>query len=228
MEAIWNNIYKAIFYQDRWMWYLEGLGKTLLISLGAVLLGCFIGIVVALIKYVAKKFGNLKALDKVCDVYLTIFRGTPVYVQLLIMYTIVLVAAPTVWVAIITFGINSGAYVAEIIRGGLESVDDGQVEAGSSLGMSKLQVMIHIVLPQGLRRALPALCNEFIALIKETSIVGTIGEVDLTKVAARIVARTYEPFVPYIFIALIYLVVVVVLTQLLKLLERRLAKSDRS
>lgn len=227
MEAVWNNIYKAIFYQDRWMWYLEGLGKTLLISLGAVLLGCFIGIVVALIKYVAKKFGNLKTLDKVCDVYLTIFRGTPVYVQLLIMYTIVLVAAPTVWVAIITFGINSGAYVAEIIRGGLESVDDGQVEAGSSLGMSKLQVMIHIVLPQGLRRGLPALCNEFIALIKETSIVGTIGEVDLTKVAARIVARTYEPFVPYIFIALIYLVVVVVLTQLLKLLERRLAKSDR-
>ena len=108
MEAVWNNIYKAIFYQDRWMWYLEGLGKTLLISLGAVLLGCFIGIVVALIKYVAKKFGNLKALDKVCDVYLTIFRGTPVYVQLLIMYTIVLVAAPTVWVAIITFGINRG------------------------------------------------------------------------------------------------------------------------
>ena len=131
------------------------------------------------------------------------------------------------WTAIITFGINSGAYVAEIIRAGLESVDDGQVEAGCSIGLSKLQVMINIVLPQAVRRALPPLCNEFIALIKETAIVGTIGVVDMTKVAAQIVARTYEPFVPYIFTALMYLVIVIALTQLLKLLERRLAKSDR-
>ena len=147
--------------------------------------------------------------------------------QLLIMYLIVLVFLPTMWVAILTFGINSGAYVAEIIRGGLESVDDGQIEAGRSLGLTKLKVMLKIVLPQGFRVALPPLFNEFIALVKETSIVGTIGEVDLTKVAARIVARIYEPLIPYITIAVMYLLVVILLTNILKVLERRLAKSDR-
>ena len=222
-----DQIYQTLIYQDRWEWYLEGVGRTLIISLGAIAIGIVLGIIVALIKYIHKKYGNFKAGAVICDGYLTIFRGTPVYVQLLIMYLIVLVFAPTEWVAIITFGINSGAYVAEIIRGGLESVDDGQLEAGASLGLSKFQVMVHIVLPQGFRRALPSLFNEFIALVKETSIVGTIGVIDITKVAARIVARTYEPFVPYIVSALIYLVIVVILTQLLKLLERRLAKGDR-
>ena len=222
-----ESFQKAIIYQDRWLWYLQGLGRTLIISLGAVLLGVILGIIVALIKYVNRKFGSLKIGAKICDLYLLFFRGTPVYVQLLIMYLIVLVFLPTIWVAIITFGINSGAYVAEIIRGGLESVDDGQIEAGRSLGLNKLKVMLKIVLPQGFRVALPPLFNEFIALVKETSIVGTIGEVDLTKVAARIVARTYEPFIPYIMIALMYLAVVILLTKLLKILERRLAKSDR-
>lgn len=222
-----DQIYQTLIYQNRWEWYLEGIGKTLIISLGAIAIGIVLGIIVAIIKYINKKYGNFKVGAAICDAYLTVFRGTPVYVQLLIMYLIVLVFAPTEWVAIITFGINSGAYVAEIIRGGLESVDDGQLEAGASLGLSKFQVMIHIVLPQGFRRALPSLFNEFIALVKETSIVGTIGVIDITKVAARIVARTYEPFVPYIVSALIYLVIVVILTQLLKLLERRLAKGDR-
>lgn len=222
-----ESFYKALILQDRWTWYLSGLGKTLLISLGAIALGVLLGIIVALIKYVNKKFGNFRVGAKICDLYLVIFRGTPVYVQLLIMYLIVLVFLPTVWVAIITFGINSGAYVAEIIRSGLESVDDGQIEAGRALGLNKFQVMMKIILPQGFRVALPPLFNEFIALVKETSIVGTIGEVDLTKVAARIVARTYEPFFPYIVIALMYLVVVIVLTKLLKIMERRLAKSDR-
>ena len=224
---MWDSFYNAVIFQNRWSWYLEGLGKTLLISIGAIALGVLIGIIVALIKYINKKFGNFKIGAKICNLYLAVFRGTPVYVQLLIMYLIVLVFLPTVWVAIITFGINSGAYVAEIIRGGLESVDDGQIEAGRALGLNKLQVMLKIVLPQGFRVALPPLFNEFIALVKETSIVGTIGEVDLTKVAARIVARMYEPFVPYIMIALMYLAVVIVLTKLLKLMERRLAKSDR-
>ena len=224
---MWDSFYKALVFQDRWTWYLEGLGKTLLISIGAIAIDVLLGIIVALIKYINKKFGNFKVGAKICDVYLTIFRGTPVYVQLLIMYLIVLVFLPTVWVAIITFGINSGAYVAEIIRGGLESVDDGQIEAGRALGLNKLQVMIKIVLPQGFKVALPPLFNEFIALVKETSIVGTIGEVDLTKVAARIVARTYEPFVPYIMIALMYLIVVIILTKLLRLMERRLAKNER-
>ncbi len=220
-------LYNTLIKADRWKWYVEGVGRTILISIGAIALGVIIGIIIALIKYVNKKFGKLNTLSKICDLYLTIFRGTPVYVQLLIMYFIVLVALPSLPIAIITFGINSGAYVAEIIRGGLESVDDGQLEAGASLGLSRFQIMANIVLPQGLRRALPALFNEFIALIKETSIVGTIGIIDITKVAANITARIYDPFMPYIISALIYLVIVVGLTQVLKVLERRLAKSDR-
>ena len=220
-------IYDTLIKADRWKWYVDGIGKTILISIGAIAIGVIIGIIVALIKYVNKKFGKFNALSKICDIYLTVFRGTPVYVQLLIMYFIVLVALPTLPIAILTFGINSGAYVAEIIRGGLESVDDGQLEAGASLGLSKMQIMLNIVLPQGLRRALPALFNEFIALIKETSIVGTIGIIDITKVAANITARTLDPFMPYIISALLYLIIVVGLTQVLKVLERRLAKSDR-
>ncbi len=219
--------YDTLIKADRWTWYVDGIGKTILISIGAILIGVLIGILVALIKYVSKKFGNFKIASKICDLYLTVFRGTPVYVQLLIMYFIVLVALPTLPIAIITFGINSGAYVAEIIRGGLESVDDGQLEAGASLGLTKMQIMMNIVLPQGFRRALPALFNEFIALIKETSIVGTIGVIDITKVAANITARTLDPFMPYIVSAMLYLLIVVGLTQLLKVLERRLAKSDR-
>lgn len=226
-EDFGNKIYNALIKGDRWTRFFSGLGNTLIISLGAIFLGVVIGIIVSLIKYNNKKFGRFKIFNKICDVYLAVFRGTPVYVQLLIMYFVVFASLEVTWTSIITFGINSGAYVAEIIRAGLESVDDGQLEAGSSLGLNKLQVLWYIVLPQGFRCALPPLCNEFIALIKETAIVGTIGVVDMTKVAAQIVARTYEPFVPYIFTALMYLVIVIVLTQLLKLLERRLAKSDR-
>ncbi len=219
--------FKNALKNGRWQWYFEGLGRTMLISLGAIAIGCLLGIIVALIKYTYKKYGKLKVGSKLCDFYLTVFRGTPVYVQLLIMYLIVLVAVPSTTVAILTFGINSGAYVAEIIRGGLESVDDGQLEAGSSLGLNKFQVLFHIVLPQAVRRALPPFCNEFIALIKETSIVGTIGIVDLTKVAASITAKTYDAFAPYLITAVMYLAVVLLLTYLLKLLERRLARSDR-
>ena len=226
-EDFGNKIYNALIKGDRWTRFFSGLGNTLIISLGAIFLGVVIGIIVSLIKYNNKKFGRFKIFNKICDVYLAVFRGTPVYVQLLIMYFVVFASLEVTWTSIITFGINSGAYVAEIIRAGLESVDDGQLEAGSSLGLNKLQVLWYIVLPQGFRCALPPLCNEFIALIKETAIVGTIGVVDMTKVAAQVVARTYEPFVPYIFTALMYLAIVIVLTQLLKLLERRLAKSDR-
>ncbi len=219
--------YNTLIKADRWQWYLEGVGRTILISLCAIAIGVIIGIIVALIKYVNKKFGKLAIASKVCDFYLTIFRGTPVYVQLLIMYFIVLVALPTLPIAMITFGINSGAYVAEIIRGGLESVDDGQIEAGASLGLSNLQIMIHIVLPQGFKMALPALFNEFIALIKETSIVGTIGVKDITKVAANVTARTLDPFMPYLVSAFLYLIIVIGLNQILKILEKKFSKSDR-
>ncbi len=222
-----QNFYNALIKGDRWTRYFSGLGNTLIISLGAIFVGVVIGIVIALVKYNNKKFGTFKVLNKIFDGYLAIFRGTPVYVQLLIMYFIVLVNIEVMWVAIITFGINSGAYVAEIIRAGLEGVDDGQVEAGCSLGLSKIQVMTSIILPQAVRRALPPLCNEFIALIKETAIVGTVGVIDMTKVAAQIVARTYEPFIPYLTTAIMYLAIVLILTYLLKLLEKKLARSDR-
>lgn len=224
---MWENFYNTLIKDNRWEWYLDGIVETILISLGAIAIGIVLGIIIAIINYVNKKYGTLKIPSKICAIYLSIFRGTPVYVQLLIMYLIVLVALPTRSVAVITFGINSGAYVAEIIRGGLEGVDDGQLEAGASLGLSRTQVMLSIILPQGLRRALPPLFNEFIALIKETSIVGTIGVVDITKVAARIVTRTYEPFMPYLVTAVIYLVIVLLLTWILKLLEKRLSRSDR-
>ena len=223
---MFESFYNAL-KGERWTWYFDGLGRTLLISLGAIIIGCLLGVIVSLIKYTNKKYGKLKVASYICDGYLTIFRGTPVYVQLLIMYLIVLVSVPSIWVAILTFGINSGAYVAEIIRGGLEGVDDGQLEAGNSLGLSNFQVLVSIVLPQAVRRALPPFCNEFIALIKETSIDGTIGLMDLTKVAAIITAKTYEPFAPYLLIAIMYLAIVLLLTYLLKLLERRLARSDR-
>lgn len=219
--------YNTLIKANRWQWYLEGVGRTILISLCAIAIGVLIGIIVALIKYVNKKFGKLTIPAKLCDFYLTIFRGTPVYVQLLIMYFIVLVALPTLPIAMVTFGINSGAYVAEIIRGGLESVDDGQLEAGASLGLSNFKIMIHIVLPQGFKMALPALFNEFIALIKETSIVGTIGVKDITKVAANVTARTLDPFMPYLVSAFLYLIIVIGLNQVLKVLEKKFAKSDK-
>lgn len=227
MNELLDSIYQATIYDNRWLWYLEGVWSTILVSLGAIFIGCVIGIIVALIKYINKKFGVFKPGAVVVDIYLAIFRGTPVYVQLLIMYLIVLVFMPPMWVAIITFGINSGAYVAEIIRSGLESVDDGQIEAGSSLGFTKTQIMLKIILPQGFRNCLPSLFNEFIALVKETSIMGVVGVVDLTKAAERVVTNTLDVFVPYILIALIYLAIVLLLTYALKLFERRLAKSDR-
>ncbi len=222
-----DKFYNAL-KNGRWEWFFEGLGRTMLISIGAIALGCILGIIVALVKYTNKKYGKLKIGNKICDVYLAVFRGTPVYVQLLIMALVVLAAVEEFYVAILTFGINSGAYVAEIIRGGLESVDDGQLEAGNSLGLSKLQVLTSIVLPQAVRRALPPFCNEFIALIKETSIVGAIGIVDLTKVADILTTRTMDAFAPYLITAVMYLVVVLVLTALLRVLERRLARSDKS
>ncbi len=223
-----SNFYNAFIEGNQWKWYIEGIIKTLIISLGAVIIGCVIGLIVAFIKYLNKKYQSFKITSKICDVYLTVIRGTPVYLQLLIMAFIVLASAQEIWIAVLTFGFNSGAYVAEIIRSGLEGIDNGQLEAGSSLGLNKFTVMKDIVFPQAIRRSLPPLCNEFIALIKETSIVGVIGIIDITKVAARIVAKTYEPFLPYIVSAIIYLGMVLILTQLLKVLERRLAKSDKN
>ncbi len=226
--------------EGRWRWLWEGLGNTLLITFCAVLIGLLIGIVIAAIRStfdnnresmeMHKSFGYylLKTANSICHVYLTVIRGTPVVVQLLIMYFIVFASSRnSLMVAIIAFGINSGAYVAEILRGGIMSIDKGQFEAGRSLGFNYIQTMTHIIIPQVFKNVLPVLCNEFIVLLKETSVAGYVGIVDLTKAGDLIRGRTFSAFMPLIAVALIYLVMVVILTALVGILERSLRKSER-
>ena len=214
---------------NRYMYLVEGLGVTLLVTLFAVLIGIALGFLVAIIRSTYDKTGKLKFLNIVCNLYLTIIRGTPAMVQLLIMYYVIFASTSLdkVVVAILTFGINSGAYVAEIVRSGIMSIDNGQFEAGRSLGFSYGKTMWYIILPQAFKNVLPALANEFIVLLKETSICGYIGLMDLTRGGDIIRSRTYEAFLPLIAVALIYLALVMILTHFVKLLERRLRSSER-
>lgn len=225
---------------DRWKFVTKGIKTTLLVTFCALVIGVFIGIIVASIRSTYDKnkeeyalrggiVGKILAvLNAICKLYVTVIRGTPVVVQLLIMYYIVFVSAKNgTPVAIVTFGINSGAYVAEIFRGGIMSIDNGQFEAGRSLGFNYVQTMIHIIIPQVFKNVLPTLCNEFIALLKETSVCGYIAIQDLTKGIYIIIGRTYSYYVPLLTLAAIYLFMVVVLTKLVSVLERRLRKSER-
>ncbi len=225
---------------SRWKYLLNGLGNTLTIAFFAVLIGVAIGVVVATIRstydktyetisrrknfgYYLFAFANL-----ICKIYLTVIRGTPVVVQLLIAYFIILASSTNgIMVASIAFGINSGAYVAEILRGGIMSIDNGQFEAGRSLGFNYVQTMIYIIIPQVFKTVLPTLLNEFIALLKETSVAGYVGIIDLTKAGDIIRGRTFSPFLPLFAVAAIYLLMVVILTWLVGKLERRLRKSER-
>lgn len=228
--TIWKDIYTNIFAQKRYLLYAEGLKNTLLIALIATLIGVFIGIVIAIVKVYARTNKKLKPLEILADIYLTIIRGTPMMIQLMIMYFIVFASAPIGYelpIAMLAFGINSGAYVAEIFRAGIQSIDPGQMEAGRSLGLSRNKTMIHIILPQAIRNILPALFNEFIVLIKETSIVGIIAVRDLTKVTELIRSRTLSAYVSLIFAAIIYLILVTILTIVQRKLERRLGTNDR-
>lgn len=226
-EKLLNNLYRTFIEKDRYMAFLKGIGVTLEISFFAVLLGTVIGVVVAVVKHSAKKHRLLRPLEWLLDGYVLLIRGTPVYVQLLIMNTVIFASVQNkILVAVITFGINSGAYVAEIIRAGINSIDKGQFEAGNSLGLGDATVMRLIILPQAVRNILPALGNEFITLVKETSIAGTMAVTDLTKVAERIGGATFDLYTPLLSIALIYFILVFGMTRLLKLFERRLARSD--
>ena len=219
---------KTFIREARYKMFLDGLGKTLLITVGATLLGVIIGALIAVVKTINKQSGKLKILNALCEVYTTVIRGTPVVVQLLIMYFIVFVnSTNSELVGILSFGINSGAYVAELMRAGINAVDIGQTEAGRSLGLSGGVTMRSIVLPQAIKNVLPAIGNEFISLLKETSVIGFLGVIDLTKAAQRVISRTADPYFPYIAIALIYLGLVCVLNYFVKKLEKRLAKSDR-
>ena len=223
-----DAIYQNLIAGDRWKYIANGLGVTLRITLFSVLIGIVLGFLVAVVRSTYEKTHKLKLLNLLCQVYLTVIRGTPMVVQLLIMYYIVFVSVTSkIMVASLAFGINSGAYVAEIIRGGIQSIDNGQFEAGRSLGFNYPQTMIYIILPQVFKNVLPALANEFIVLLKETSVCGYIALQDLTKGGDIIRSQTYNAYVPLFTVALIYLVMVMIFTQLVKILERRLRSSER-
>ena len=222
-----DKFYLNFIKDDRWKYIVEGLGVTLQITFAAVIIGIVLGFLVAVVRATYDKTGKLKVLNWICNVYLTVFRGTPIVVQLMIIYYVIFASMDIskVVAAILAFGINSGAYVAEIIRSGIMSIDNGQFEAGRSLGFNYIQTMWHIVLPQALKNVLPALGNEFIVLLKETSVSGYIALQDLTKGGDIIRSRTYDAFMPLIAVALIYLVMVMVFSKLLEVLERRLRNS---
>ena len=226
------------FIEDnRWKYLWEGLGATLKVTFFALLLGVAIGIVIAIIRSTHDKNikdmkgaskGILKILDIIARVYLTVIRGTPVVVQLMIMYYVIMVSSTNkVLVATIAFGFNSGAYVAEIFRSGIMAIDQGQFEAGRSLGFNFVQTMRYIIIPQAFKNVLPALANEFIVLLKETSVAGYVALQDLTKGGDIIRSRTYDAFMPLIGVALIYLVMVMFFTYLEGILERKLRNSER-
>ena len=222
------DFHKNFIEGDRYMHLVRGLGVTLLLTLFAALFGIALGFIIAVIRCTNQMTGALKLPDAICRFYLTIMRGTPVMVQLLIMHFVVLspLGVKPFLSAIICFGLNSGAYVAEIVRGGIMSIDKGQIEAGRSLGFNYVQTMVHFVVPQAFKAILPSLANEFITLLKESSVAFTIGLGDLTFGGNLIRSTTYSPFLPLLAVALVYLILVMILSKLVSLLERRLAKSD--
>lgn len=238
----WFDSIKAQFVvnfieKNRWRYLWEGLGNTLYITFFAVIIGIALGTIIAIVRSTADRNLSdmrpgpgrsiLKFVDGVCRLYLTVIRGTPVVIQLMIFYYVIFASSRnSVLIAIISFGLNSAAYVAEVVRGGIMSVDIGQTEAGRSLGFNYVQTMWLIVVPQALKNVLPALANEFIVLLKETSVAGYVAIKDLTKGGDIIRGATYSPFMPLIAVALIYLVLVVFFSWLVGKLERRLRNSD--
>lgn len=228
MQELKSSFISNFIDDNRWRYITDGLKITLLVTVFAVLIGVVLGFLIAIVRTTHDKTGKLKILNAICKVYLTVIRGTPVVVQLMIIYFIIFgsVDISKVVVAIVAFGINSGAYVAEIFRSGIMSIDNGQFEAGRSLGFNYAQTMMYIVMPQAFRNVLPTLCNEFISLLKETSVSGYIALQDLTKGGDIIRSRTYDAFMPLIAVALIYLAMVMIFTKLVSLLERRLRNSD--
>lgn len=228
MQVFIEKFLQNFIEKERYMYMLRGLGNTLIITALALLIGIAVGFFVAVIRSTHDKHGGLGFLNFICKVYLTVWRGTPTVVQLLIMYYVILVSVNNkIVVAVVAFGLNSAAYVAEIVRSGIMSIDEGQFEAGRSLGLNYSQTMKLIILPQAFKNVLPALGNEFITLLKETSVSGYIGMMDLTKGADIIRSQTYEPIMPLLGCAAIYLILVMILTAGLGKLEGRLRKSDR-
>lgn len=213
---------------DRWHYIADGLKVTLIVTFCAVLIGVVLGFLLAIVRSTYDKTGKLKFLNLICQIYITVIRGTPVVVQLLIIYFVIFASVDVskTIVAILAFGMNSSAYVAEIFRSGIMAVDNGQFEAGRSLGFNYRQTMIYIIMPQAFKNVLPALGNEFIVLLKETSVAGYIALQDLTKGGDIIRSRTYDALMPLMAVAIIYLVMVMIFSKLVSMLERRLRNSD--
>ena len=224
MQAWLDKLNETFIATNGYQQLLEGLKNTFIITLGALCIGVVIGTVIAVIKYFSDDVKALRPLAWVCDLYITVIRGVPVVVLLMIFYYIILVSANGVAVAIMTFGINSGAYMAELIRSGIQAVDGGQAEAGRSLGLSRLQTMRQIIFPQAIHYILPAIGNEFIALLKETSVAGYVAVVDLTRAVNLVRNNTYDAVNPLVLVALTYLTLVLVLTAALEHFEKRMRK----
>ena len=233
-QEFFFKFYQAFLLKDRWLQYVGGVGTTLLVTALALALGIVLGSVVALVRVAhdqqrpGHKNPVLGFFNVICEIYTTIIRGTPMMVQLLIMSMVIFANSRNfTMVGALTLGINSGAYVSEIIRGGLMAVDPGQMEAGRSLGLNYMTTMVVIIIPQAIRAVLPALGNEFIMLLKDTSLITVIGGKELLYAAQGIMNRSYEAMYPLLGVALIYLVLVTLFTRLLAMFERRLAQSDR-
>ena len=222
-----DQLYSTFIEDDRYMMLVDGFKNTMLITICALLIGVVIGSTIAIIKFFAEDNRKLRPLELICDFYVTAIRGIPVVVLLLIFYFLILRAADGIVTGIVAFGINSGAYMAEIVRSGIQAVDKGQMEAARSLGMNKMQAMMRVIMPQAIKNILPAIGNEMIALLKETSVAGYVAVQDLTRAANLIRNNTYDAFNPLMVTAIVYLGLVVILTQLLGIFERRLRKSDK-
>lgn len=238
IEDFCYDFFKSFVYDDRWMQYVEGLGNTMLLTALALVLGLILGVVVALVRvswdktHLEMKPGVGKAFlavgNAICKVYLTVIRGTPVVVQIMIIFFVIMASSNNkILAGVVAFGINSGAYVAEIIRGGIMSIDQGQMEAGRSMGFGYVPTMRYIILPQAFKNVLPSLVNEFIVLLKETSIAGYVGLTDLTRAANIVRGVAYVDFLPLLGVAVVYLVLVMFFTWLMGKLERRLRSSER-
>ena len=228
LQNISQDFYKNIIAQQRYLFFWNGLKATIAMALIAIVIGVPIGMIIALIKNSVKENKKLRWAEIICNLYVNLIRGTPVVLQLMIIYYIIFRSSniSSILVGGLAFGINSGAYVSEIIRGGIESIDKGQMEAGRSLGLNRTQTMRMIILPQAIKNILPSLGNEFIMLIKETSVAGYIGILDITKASDIVASRTYNYFFPLTVAACIYLVLTLGLSKLIRILERRMAKSD--
>lgn len=226
LQGLKDTIYQSLIYDDRYLYFLEGIKNTLIIAIFAVLIGIILGITIALIKDYYKETGHLKILSKICDFYVYVIRGTPILLQLMVLYYVVFktVNISIVLVGIMTFGLNSGAYVSEIIRSGLEAMGKGQREAAKTLGLTYAKTMKNIIFPQAMQKVIPALGNELITLLKDTSVAGYIGIVELIKASDIVSSRTYDYFFPLLMAALVYLFITFIIVRFMRILERKMDK----